>query len=562
MAGQALNEILRDCEILCETLGHSSPVQNGPCPYCKSLHTLNIWESGSNSHTIWQWQCINPHCRGKGTLVDALMLADHKSRREVLISLIGEEEAEKELRAEHVEAANEPSAHSATEMIPPAKQYQQRSDRLSDNDLLRIKQDGHILRDYLGVEKDSQHAVCPWCKDKCMRIGPDNKGSDIYVFQCMKSCAQGTIIDAICKMENKSVADAMKLLQERYGPGSPKQPKREATQPIRQDTSRREPVIDQEKATKFVSYAHSELVQREELHKWLKKRNISLDVAKKFRIGFFDKGAIPMLGKNGKDDFVWHVQNCWVLPITNVKGDLMAVKLHFETKQNNFDGKSIWVNFGLEPRHDRNKNIVPACSYYTLWPHLEHQADDFGPAEELGADYYLKHTPPDLREKLEIKTRENMLILCKKTATTPSDLNPGQVESCRMDAFMDMRKEIQTAVLKEEAAAKGVAYDDSMVDGFVMLMGGELKALSAISAGYKATSVTSGEGTLPESKHFECFKGKNVLILSDEDAAKKIPENGKIICAGRSFPKSLKGMILTHKPKSLSQFACGGRMPK
>lgn len=436
--------------------------------------------------------------------------------------------------------------------------------RGDDEFVQQIKSDGSFLRQILGVERDGQHCKCPWCNDTCMRVGPDKRGNGIYLFQCMKDCAQGTVIDAIMKLENKSFSDVMADLRKQHGvqraaAGASKE-REKITPQEREEQDRPDPVIDMEKALEFVNWAHETLCTREDLQaKWLTKRNITLDVCRRYRVGFLDEFVIDIPGRDGGQDRPWRVNNGWVLPITDNLGVLRAVKIHFETPPPGFKGKSVWMPFGTEPKHDRVKNIIPVNAYYSFWPPLEQQTRE---QQEVGTDYtwWLNRAPEAMQDEWRKAFEFEKLSRAADLSVSVDELSMADVESAAQTIFSQMRGKIQREVLRASAQARGEKFDGGNYD-YAVVPPGELKALADISAGEIATSVTGGEGALPTERHFGVFRGRNVLLKYDDDIAKLArPDDpkSKILCAGRAFVHKMVPMLTKFKAREI-RIATHGR---
>jgi hypothetical protein len=209
---------------------------------------------------------------------------------------------------------------------------------------------------------------------------------------------------------------------------------------------------------------------REELQeKWLAKRRISLEVADHFKLGFFEKCAIPMLGKDGGDDHTMPAENVWVLPLTNLANKLMAVKLHFETPPPMFKSKSLWVNYGTVPAHDRHANIKPRCAYNTFWPHIEHPRPKVAPlGEQTDINWWITQLPDELRACFQNRCEAEKLIVAAERAETVEALQALDLERAMRTAFDGMRAEIFSAVEKSLTHNRG----NQSASNYVVLVGG------------------------------------------------------------------------------------------
>lgn len=572
MAMATLNEILNDRDQLCRALGVAAPADAAPCPFCASPATLRIWHA---NEAVWKWTCSNTACKAhaknlgtcEATVVDALVLKTNRSRGEVIAELTHVDFTEEPFNPTDDQAPppqNELPVNEPPSAAPPPKRYSKQED---EEELLQIKSDGSAFSEVLGITKFGNHCPCPACKDKTsMRAGPDGSGSGVYIFQCMKGCGQGTIIDAVMMLQRVKLPEAIQIVKQRYGRGNPNHKPSRAPNVIRKPSrdnadhkERIDPVIDEERASAFVNYAHTELMTREEIQeKWLAKRKISLEVADRFKLGFFEKCSIPQLGKDGGADFTMPAENVWVLPLTDLNNKLMAVKLHFETPPLFFKGKSMWVNYGTVPAHDRHANIKPRCSYNTFWPHVEHQKRQLRTQDIIGIDWWINRMPEDLATKFDTKLQGEKCCMAQDLGKALEDLEPHHLEQARATAFSEMQDEIRAAV-KKSGGLVDTNINTPVVDDYVIICGGELKALAAISAGEIATSITGGEASLPNGEQFSCFRGRAVILCLDDDPVKKIetPNGDRLISTGTSFGNNLIAALLRHKAKRVIPFRLG-----
>lgn len=443
----------------------------------------------------------------------------------------------------------------------------------SDELLFRLKQDFSLIQSVLGIQKDGNHCPCPLCGDKTsLRVSQDSKtGSGVWLWQCMKGCGKGTVVDAIMATKKLPIAQAIAELKRMAGitdspaakrpPQAPRNTGNGNTMlppPPPVDKVNSEPTIDQDRANQFIEYAHQELVGRPELHKWLTKRRVSMEVATKFRLGFIDSFVIKMLGKNGRPDFDWPVNNAWVLPITNDQDKLMAVKLHFEVAQKSFKGKSLWMPFGTWPKHDRHRNIMPQHSYYTLWPHLGSQRKPLPKFEDIhNINWWICRASTSLRDEFNQAFEMEKLTLAEKISKLPDDFSASELEHCLQLAFESKRAEIQKYVNTHALKQADPKLISKKRYDYVVFAPGELKALAEITAGERATSCTGGEGALPPPSMFSVFQGHNVLIKHDDDIPWINETTSRHQCAGRAFVYKLASMMYTHHAREVREYAHG-----
>lgn len=127
------------------------------------------------------------------------------------------------------------------------------------------------------------------------------------------------------------------------------------------------PVPDKERLHRIVESATTELQNDSELQDVYlhKKRGISLEIAKRYLLGFKRVLEYRAVDKDGKP-YTARVENCWVIPVATPDGKYCAIKLHREDPPEG-QTKSYWMPIGIWPK---NK---PQHGYTGLWPNPEWQ---------------------------------------------------------------------------------------------------------------------------------------------------------------------------------------------
>lgn len=429
-------------------------------------------------------------------------------------------------------------------------------------ELQAAKQDGAYLRRVLRVERDDQHALCPLCNKRNMTVGPDKKGSGSYLWICGSGCGNGTIVDALMKVEGKSIKDAMAEIFKEYGDGkghAPKQYRELPNKPppeIKYGKQRPDPVLNMAMAQEFVDIAHGWLMDHLDIPTRF-KRGISAEIIKRYKIGFIEN--VPHRfrpdSKNG-----WLIPAAWVLPVTDDLGKLKGVKLHFEIRPKLADGspcegKSRWAAFGTEPAFDKEKNITSNHSYYTLWPH-PNTLEDYRVAEEFSSDvgWWVSQIPDgELKDRwykaLEWARYDVAFELGKST----DDLDGGEGYSAIEKAFETMRDDIHRAVSKTQEKTKlpEISEEETEIveplewQDYIFLCPGELKAFAVLSAGFRATAVTGGESWIPSPELLESLKGYKIVIFYDDDPP-RLDTQGRVRCAGKEWAKHMAAALARH----------------
>lgn len=97
-----------------------------------------------------------------------------------------------------------------------------------------------------------------------------------------------------------------------------------------------------------------------------KKRGISLEVAKRYCLGFMKELVFTATSSRDGKPYTARVNNCWVIPVATPDGQYVACKIHVEDPPEG-KSKSFWFPLGTWPK-DR-----PYHAYTTLWPCPEWQ---------------------------------------------------------------------------------------------------------------------------------------------------------------------------------------------
>lgn len=429
------------------------------------------------------------------------------------------------------------------------------------------KNDESLILQVLGIKKADSHAKCPFCQKPNMQV---KKGKSGWHWKCFSGCGGergGSVIDAISLLEKKTSSQVCNEIAARAGvktggQAKPYQPK-EYTNGHKPEEKKEDddetpplwPVLDMERAEAFVKMAHALLLDNEGAKDiyMTKKRGISLAVVEKYRLGFLEGHTIPMLGYDGKPDWKLTVPAGWVLPVTDEKGVLRGVKLHFEERPYRFDGsqyqsKSMWVMFGTEPKHDRVKNIKPLHCCLTFWPH---------PAtlhpRKVSANftddpmYWIKKIPPDskLQRRWDTTLEEIKLTYGLQISKSPTDFDGSDLDRCFMDTFTLMRGEIQKEALKNGSGDEGMFPDE--FSEYVFITPGELKALAIESAGFMATSYTGGESSMPPLFLMRYFRRRRVCLFPDND--KPQLKDNRLLRAGYRGALNMEQMLYKARDK-------------
>ena len=218
-------------------------------------------------------------------------------------------------------------------------------------DLSELKLNRDYLLAALGVEADGKGlARCPFHEDKTasLHVFRTGRTEGAWLWKCHTGCGSGTLIDAAMMRWNLSTpGQALRRLETELGVK------------IFEDEEVDTPVIDQDKASALIAHAQKLLQEDKSLEQyWRKKRGFqSLDALLCLGVGFIKEArfeAWPNLRITG-----------WVLPITDRRGDVAAVKIHCEVRPWPDGPKSLWAPLGLTPA------AKPRHGFSTLWPRPE-----------------------------------------------------------------------------------------------------------------------------------------------------------------------------------------------
>lgn len=218
-------------------------------------------------------------------------------------------------------------------------------------DLSALKRDSALLMAVLGRERPGQHIKCPFHADERGSMSVWQTADGVWFWKCHSGCGSGTIIDAAMRAYNcSSPAEAVRAIE------------RELGVKIGRDEEYQEPRIDADRAERLVVEAHKFLMGNEDIQERMLrgKRGISdLGLVERFRLGF----GIGMRFRGWQS---WKLTG-WVLPITDARDRLVAVKIHTEMRRDQRTRtipKCLWAPFGTYPPPPSK----PKNGTLTLWP--------------------------------------------------------------------------------------------------------------------------------------------------------------------------------------------------
>lgn len=190
-----------------------------------------------------------------------------------------------------------------------------------------------IISETVALKKSGKNhfGCCPFHQEKTPSFSTNSEKQIFYCFGCGES---GDVIQFLVKATGKTFNQAIEYLAERAGialipgteyiPTDKKEPKKN-TKPEFTPSEHQSPAdLWQERAQKFVSWAHENLKQNKEVMDWLANRGISAAAVDKYHLGWNP-------GENGKD--IYRPRQAWGLAV--------------EIKEETGKPKKLWIPIGL-----------------------------------------------------------------------------------------------------------------------------------------------------------------------------------------------------------------------
>ena len=202
---------------------------------------------------------------------------------------------------------------------------------------------------------DGAKILCPFHAENTTSLHVSCNHQGIWLWKCWGCSAGGTVIDAfIYKYNLGSASEAIRRMEQELGVK------------INEDENAIEPIIDQERAEKIIKLGHDNLMNSFEIQEkyvFGKRAFRSLDVIKKYQIGFFIDGTF-------REWFGWRKFTCWSIPIRDKDGSVIGIKLHNEwlngrPQEDIKVPKCLWAPLGTYPKEK------PKNGSATLWPNPE-----------------------------------------------------------------------------------------------------------------------------------------------------------------------------------------------
>ena len=216
-----------------------------------------------------------------------------------------------------------------------------------------IFRNGQMLLAELGLPPETKipahHIRCPFHDDRngSMSIFVGHGGE--WLWKCHAGCGSGSILNARMLRRNVDARTARAQISEDLGirlrkPSEPDLDMNRANTMIEKAIEYRERMISEGNRV-FARY--------------LTNRAISPDVLRKYKVGFLT----DIRFRNWSS---W-VGTGWVMPITDMRGNLVGVKVHYEKREVDGMAKCVWAPFGRKiPGQDKVAN-----GKATLWPPVE-----------------------------------------------------------------------------------------------------------------------------------------------------------------------------------------------
>jgi hypothetical protein len=424
--------------------------------------------------------------------------------------------------------------------------------------LKQAKCDGPFLWKVLGVTKNGNHEVCPLCKKRNMSVYRHEQTGE-YGWGCKSGCGKGTVVDAIMLVERKDTKTALNEAKapyrsaqsphSRFAHGPVNLQASNEPSEVRFGTARPEPKLDKQRATEYVEKHHQYLMDHLDDVLNMCHRGISVEVIEEYKLGFVEDEDVQWVP--------WHkpsrIPAAWVIPVTDEKEELRAVKVHFESRPVGYDGKpwnakALWLPFGTEPTYDEAVDRKPHHAFYTLWPHPETLVRPL-PEVTVDVNWWVSRIPQGhpLQQRLETAREQNKLCMAMDRKVSVGDLSDADCGQALDEAFASMRAEIVRLVTKGEKAEPEKAEEGSENPDwseYIFVTPGELKAMALRTMGLMATAMTSGESWIPPLDVLSrCFAGCKVVIFMDEDAW-ALNTRGEVYSPGIEYAQRLNAAIM------------------
>lgn len=435
-----------------------------------------------------------------------------------------------------------------------------------DVNVATIKQSERLILEVLGLQKSSNHAPCPFCRDSSGLSVYFLAAGNHWRYKCHKCGVGGSVFDALAKLSSLSFSEAKTRCMEMLGLKSPQNGKQRFTssngvrqqsvEEVVKSSPKQEPELDFRKAEDFIKKCHNVLMNSDDLvERYMqRKRGISEAIAKRYRLGFIQHGRYPSRRKD-KDGGAYGdsmmLPASWVLPLTDHEGNLKAVKLHHEIMPTLSDGSKA---------KGKSRPVSGICKtdvfdYNAFWPHPATQEKKIsGINFTRDANWWLSRLPDgQIKDQFKKGLYNYSTFLNKEVGGKhPDDFGPKEHEIVFQYTFEQMQEKIKQEVLRVE---KKEDDPDRSIHNWVIITPGELKALAYISAGFIATSGTGGESNVPHRDYFQCFRGRRVALNWDDDAPSE--SAGKVQCTGPEWVRKMTDLLEDAKALEIRAFTWG-----
>ncbi len=441
------------------------------------------------------------------------------------------------------------------------------------------KRDLGFLKDILKVSLTGEkilHAPCPICGDKtCLQIGEASESPGEWFWKCHKGCGGGDVLSAMKTVENRTFKDVLSFIHKKYGNSSssagrpaprnlpPEQRNGVAAKPVF-NKQKADPVLDLPRANDFIEKHHEYLIKRLEIVAE-NERGLSEDIIRKYKIGYIENERLIFRPWNLSGMLI---MGAWVIPITDGKGELKSVRLHFEQQPEGFKGKVMSAPFGTMPAWEQKNNISPIHSWSGLWPDPSILLPQAGSEFTADRNWWVNQIPASLYPKWQMKVEEEKFQVAYTNQCDVDSLPNRLMDQAIDSAYEVMRAEITKAVCRAQNMGEDDIKRKAQWDRYIFICPGELKALAALSAGLMACAPTAGENWTPTQEWLEKFSGQKVCVFYDDDPPKKHVMNPgtpnqieKVQCTGIDSARKWTSLLLAHGASHVIA-KCGGKKEK
>jgi hypothetical protein len=188
-------------------------------------------------------------------------------------------------------------------------------------------------------------AICPAHADKNASLNIDQGDGGRVILRCYAGCETKNVLESLGLTWGHLFPDGAPYRTSGGPKLEPLPPRPKIVEPV-------PPVPDADLLQRIIGHA-LDGVQTDAAWPWLKKRGVSVETCLKWCVGYMPwirfkgwRGAMP---------------RCWVIPVSDSAGNVVALKLHREQPPEGFQ-KGSWAPIGTQPADK------PRHGFATFWP--------------------------------------------------------------------------------------------------------------------------------------------------------------------------------------------------